>query len=160
MWLSSTAQQAVHAVLCIAQAERDTPVRVDEIAGVIGCPRNYLSKTLHLLTRAGVLKSERGPHGGFRLATSADRLTLAKVIAPFEPANKRRCLVGRPTCGDANPCAVHHRWKEIAGSVDEFFKKTTIASLIAGNTGASAEARDAIKSLRNPNRRLSHGSAA
>ena len=160
MWLSSTAQQAVHAVLCIAQAERDTPVRVDEIAAVIGCPRNYLSKTLHLLTRAGVLKSERGPRGGFRLATSAERLTLARVIAPFEPVNKRRCLVGRPTCGDANPCAAHHRWKEIAGSVDDFFKKTTIASLLAGNTNAPAEARDAIKSLRNPNRRLSHGSAA
>ena len=160
MWLSSTAQQAVHAVLCIAQAERDTPVRVDEIAAVIGCPRNYLSKTLHLLTRAGVLKSVRGPHGGFRLAMPAEKLPLAKVIAPFEPANERRCLLGRPTCGDANPCAAHHKWKEIAGRVDDFFMKTTVANLLAGKTSASAEARGAPKSLRNPNRRLSHGSAA
>lgn len=159
MWLSSTAQQAVNAVICIAQAESDAPVRVDEIARVMGCPRNYLSKTLHLLTRAGVLRSERGPKGGFRLAASAERLTLARVVAPFEPMGKRRCLVGRASCGDAHPCPMHHRWKEIAGSIDDFFRRTTIAGLIDGSPRASAEARDLIKSLRNSNRR-SHGSAA
>jgi Rrf2 family iron-sulfur cluster assembly transcriptional regulator len=126
----------------------------------MGCPRNYLSKTLHLLTRAGVLRSERGPKGGFRLAISAERLTLARIIAPFEPAGRRRCLVGRATCGDAHPCPVHHRWTEIAGSVDEFFKKTTIASLLEGSQQAPAEAREVVESLRNTNRRISHGSAA
>lgn len=160
MWLSSTAQQAVHAVLCIAQVDGNSPVRVDDIARAMGCPRNYLSKTLHLLTRAGVLRSERGPKGGFRLATSAERLTLARVIAPFEPAGRRRCLVGRATCGDAHPCPVHHRWKEVAGSVEDFFRKTTIASLLVGSANASAEARDVIESLRKPNRRLPHGSSA
>src|SRR5678816_3831863 len=83
MWLSSTAQQAIHAVLCIAGSADDGPVRVDEIVAVIGCPRNYLSKTLHLLVRAGVLRSERGPKGGFRLANPPDRITLAHVVAPF-----------------------------------------------------------------------------
>jgi Rrf2 family protein len=160
MWLSSTAQQALHAVLCIAQADGDAPVRVDDVARIMGCPRNYLSKTLHLLTRARVLRSERGPKGGFRLAISAERLTLARIIAPFEPAGRRRCLVGRATCGDANPCPVHHRWKEIAGSVDDFFKKTTIASLLDGSQDAPAEARDVVESLRNTKRRLSHGSVA
>jgi hypothetical protein len=55
---------------------------------------------------------------------------------------------------------VHHRWKEIAGSVDEFFKKTTIASLLEGSQQAPAEAREVVESLRNTNRRISHGSAA
>ena len=93
MWLSSTAQQAIHAVLCIADCGDEGPVRVDEIAAVIGVPRNYLSKTLYALTRAGVLRSERGPRGGFRLATPPDRITLASVVAPFEPMTDRRCLV-------------------------------------------------------------------
>jgi Rrf2 family protein len=160
MWLSSTAQQALHAVLCIAGSGEDGPVRVDEIAAVIGCPRNYLSKTLHLLTRAGVLTSERGPRGGFRLATASERLTLARVVAPFEPVGERRCLVGRATCGDKNPCAAHHRWKKVAGAVDEFFTKTTIASLLTGNPRATAEARALIQSLRRSNQRLPHGSVA
>ena len=160
MWLSSTAQQAIHAVLCIAGSEDRGPVRVDEIAAVTDYPRNYLSKTLHLLTRAGVLRSERGPKGGFQLATPADRLTLARVVAPFEPVGERRCLVGRPTCGDTNPCAAHSKWKKVAGGVDEFFKKTTIADLLKGNPRATAEAREVIQSVRLSNRRMSHGSVA
>src|SRR5690349_3270488 len=110
MWLSSTAQQAVHAVLCIAQAGEHSPVRVDELASIIGCPRNYLSKTLHILARARVLTSGRGRHGGFSLAGAPEKLTVARVIAPFERAGQRRCLIGRPTCSDANPCAAHNRW--------------------------------------------------
>lgn len=160
MWLSSTAQQAIQAVLCIGGNGDERPVRADEIATVIGCPRNYLSKTLHLLTRAGVLRSERGPKGGFRLALSPEKLTLAKVVAPFEPVGERRCLVGLPKCGDANPCAAHVRWKKIAGNVEDFFAKTTIADLLNGNPRASAEAREMIHSIRNPNQRSSHGSVA
>jgi Rrf2 family protein len=160
MWLSSTAQQAIHAVLCIAGGADEGPVRVDEIAAVMQCPRNYLSKTLHLLARVGVLRSERGPRGGFRLATTAQRLTLAQVVAPFEPIGERRCLVGRPTCGDSNPCAAHHRWKKVAGGVDEFFRKTTIADLLEGNPRATAQAREVIQSARLSNRRTSHGSIA
>ena len=160
MWLSSTAQQAVYAVLCIAQSEGDEPVRVDEVAKIMGSPRNYLSKTLHHLTRAGVLRSERGPRGGFRLALPPERTTLAKVVAPFEPAVKRRCLVGRATCSDARPCPAHHRWKEIAATVDDFFRKTTIADLLDDKSNASADAHWFKDSIRNPNRRSSHGSAA
>ena len=160
MWLSSTAQQSIHAVLCIAGSADDGPVRVDEIAEVIGCPRNYLSKTLYLLARAGVLRSERGPKEGFRLSSSPERLTLARVVAPFEPVGERRCLVGRPSCGDAHPCAVHHRWVVVAGQVNEFFNTTTIATLLEENPRATEEAREVIRSFRHSNQRISHGSVA
>lgn len=160
MWLSSTAQQAIHAVVCIAGSADAGPVRVDEIAAAIGCPRNYLSKTLHLLTRSRVLRSERGPKGGFRLAVRANQLTIARIIAPFEPVSERRCLLGRPVCGDAKPCAIHARWKVLAGNVEQFFRKTTIADVLEGNPGASAETRELILSFRNLNPRVSHGSVA
>lgn len=160
MWLSTTAQQALHAVVCIASMEEEGPVRVDEIAAVLRCPRNYLSKTLHLLVRAGVLVSERGPRGGFRLASGPDRLTLSRVIAPFEPVAERRCLLGRPTCGDANPCPAHHRWKKVAGTVDAFFTSTTVATLMKGDQRAIEAARERIAALRNSNPRTSHGSVA
>jgi Rrf2 family protein len=160
MWLSSTAQQAIHAVLCIAGTTGEGPVRVDEIAGALQCPRNYLSKTLHLLVRAGVLRSERGPKGGFQLAVPADRLTLARVVAPFEPVGQKRCLLGLATCGGANPCAAHDRWSRVAGRVDDFFAGTTIESLRRG-TPAFARARDTTRSVRRPrlsNPRSAHGS--
>ena len=157
MWLSSTAQQALHAVLCIAGSGADRPVRVDAIAAVIGCPRNYLSKTLHVLTRAGVLRSRRGPAGGFLLAVSPSQLTLAQVIAPFEPASERRCLLGRPTCGDADACAAHERWACIARRAEEFFQATTIAHLLRDWPRAGSTARARLTSLRGPHTRRAHG---
>jgi Rrf2 family protein len=160
MWLSSTAQQALHAVLCIAGAGDESPVRVDEIAAAIDCPRNYLSKTLHVLVRAGVLQSERGPKGGFRLSEPPDRLTLARVVAPFEPIGQRRCLVGRARCDDADPCSAHPRWRRLAARVDAFFETTTVATLLRENPRAAARARAVIRSTRHPHQRLPHGSVA
>ena len=134
MWLNSTAQTALRAVLCIAEQGDDRPMRVDDIAAALDCPRNYLSKTLHALTRAGILNSTRGPKGGFRLADPAARLALARVVRPFEPAGERRCLMGRATCGDAHPCVVHHRWSRTAAAVENFFGQTTVADLLKKDT--------------------------
>ncbi len=130
MWLNSTAQTALSAVLYIAEHGADTPIRVDDIADALGSPRNYLSKTLHALAREGVLRSSRGPGGGFQLVDPPESLALARVIEPFEPIGDRRCLVGRPTCADANPCQAHHRWSGMAAQIEAFFNETTIADLL------------------------------
>ncbi len=130
MWLNSTAQNALRAVQYIARHSADGPVRVDDVAASLRCPRNYLSKTLHALTRAGVLRSTRGPKGGFQLVDAPDRLALARVVGPFEPAGERRCLLGRASCGDAHPCLVHHRWSRAATVVENFFGQTTVADLL------------------------------
>lgn len=130
MWLNSTAQNALRAVLFIADTGGVEPVRVDDIASALECPRNYLSKTMHALTKAGVLTSMRGRHGGFLLAEAPSKLILARVIDPFQPAGERRCLLGHPKCGIAEPCLVHNRWSAVASQIEDFFGKTTIAELL------------------------------
>lgn len=130
MWLNSTAKVAIRSVIFIAEKGGDAPVRVDDVAAALNTPRNYLSKTLHALTKAGVLRSFRGPKGGFRLIDPAEELPLAKVIAAFAPANDRRCLIGRPKCGDARPCLAHDQWSKVTAGVDDFFSHTTVADLM------------------------------
>lgn len=130
MWLNSTAQTALRAVLYIAEHATDAPVRVDDIASAIRCPRNYLSKTLHALVHAGVLRSARGPKGGFRLIDASDRLSLSRVVRSFQPKAEKRCLLGRATCGDANSCFAHARWSAVAAHVEDFFGQTTVADLL------------------------------
>ena len=79
MWISGTSQYAIRAVVYVATHGTDAPVRVGPIATALDVPQNYLSKTLHILARAGVLRSLRGPRGGFQLAIPPARLTLARV---------------------------------------------------------------------------------
>lgn len=146
--LPQTAEYALRAVYYIAEAEQGAPVRVSEVAEALGVPRNYLSKTLHQLARVGVLESTRGPRGGFRLASPPAELTLAEVVGPFLPAEGRACVLGRPRCSDAAPCAAHGRWKLVAERMRTFFGETTVEDLIdsPGDRGyrlRSAESRPA-----------------
>jgi Rrf2 family iron-sulfur cluster assembly transcriptional regulator len=140
MWISGTSQYAIRAVVYVATHGVDRPVRVAPMAASLKVPRNYLSKTLHLLTRAGVLKSTRGPQGGFQLAIPAAKLTLARVTAPFDEAGGRHCLLGRPRCGDDHPCAAHAHWSAISETLQTFFRETTIDDLVreAQTPGARA----------------------
>ena len=130
MILSQTALYALRATLCLATHEPSVPVRVEDIAEQLDVPRNYLSKILHVLARAGVLASSRGPGGGFQLAQPAADLTLAEVVEHFDQiSDGPSCLLGRPECSDQNPCAAHDRWRSVSSAVNDFFRQTSIADL-------------------------------
>jgi Rrf2 family protein len=117
--------------------QTEGPIKLERIASSLGVPRNYLSKTLHQLARAGILDSGRGPQGGFRLAHPPESLRLADVVAPFEPTRlARRCLLGTGECSDATPCAAHERWKVISGPMHAFFQETTVLDLFQGTASA------------------------
>lgn len=140
MPISSTSQYALRAVLHVAEHGREAPVPVDAIAADLRVPRNYLSKTLHVLARAGVLTSGRGPRGGFRLARSPRAITLADVTAPFDDVAARTCLLGRTTCGWKNPCSAHPRWEAVSAAQQAFFRGTTVADLLGEIAEAPAMA--------------------
>ena len=140
--LSQTAEYALRTVLYLADRQDDGLVGADELAKVLGVPRNYLSKTLHRLTRERILSSARGKGGGFRLATDPRRLTLLEVVQPFDAISaRRRCLLGRPTCDDRNPCPAHRHWKAVSTQVADFFRGTTVAELVAGTGGRPSQDR-------------------
>lgn len=131
--LSQTAEYALRTVLYLAAGQQDELRRASEVAEALDLPQNYLSKTLHLLARAGVLTSSRGKHGGFRLTKNPSRITLAEVVEPFDgPTGSRTCLLGRTACSDSDPCPAHGRWKSVSGEVATFFRETTVGDLLTG----------------------------
>lgn len=138
MILSQTAVYALRAVIHLAESNDEALVRVDDMAEALDVPRNYLSKILHTLARSGVLRSTRGPGGGFRLAIPADELRLLDVVSNFDDMDDRRtCLLGRPECSDTDPCPVHARWQDASREVLSFFLETTVADLFDGKGAAT-----------------------
>lgn len=141
--LSQSAEYALRAALYIAERDSTAPVRVVEMAEALSIPRNYLSKVLHLLARAGVLRSTRGPKGGFQLVGVPAEITLDQIIAPVDPGDERlECLLGQPRCSDDRPCAAHARWKAINQKVRGFFSETTLDDLIRPDPGESPRGPD------------------
>lgn len=128
--LSQTAEYALRAAVWLAE-HQDGPVRVGELASALKVPKNYLSKTMHQMARAGVLSSVRGKNGGFTLARKPTSIRLLDIVRPFDPMMERReCVLGRPTCSDANPCGAHERWKAVMQTTMTFFSQTTLGDLI------------------------------
>lgn len=136
--LSNTAQYALRAMIYLGQHEGEGPIRVEDIAERLDVPRNYLSKILHALVKEGVVRSLRGPHGGFALARPASAVVLYDVVAPFDDIEARRtCLLGRQECSDIVPCVIHEHWKATATQVAGFFRETSLAAVVK-DTGTPA----------------------
>ncbi len=129
--LSNTAEYALRAMIYLGKREGTERVRVEEIAEALDVPRNYLSKILHTLVKEGVLRSVRGPRGGFELAVPTESVSLFDVVEPFQDIEARRtCLLGRKECSDQNPCSVHHRWRDTATRVAAFFRETRLSDVV------------------------------
>jgi Rrf2 family protein len=143
MTLSQTAEHALRAVLFLAGQPAHQRVPAEAIAEALAAPRNYMSKTLGVLAKAGVITSARGPTGGFRLEVSPTELTLARVIRPFsEPNGSPVCMTGDRRCGGDDPCGTHTRWQALQAELLAPMERTTIADLLGQptNGGARSEA--------------------
>ena len=132
--LSQTSQYALRTVLQLARLPEGGRESAVDLARQMAVPHNYLSKTLHQLAKAGVVVGTRGKHGGFVLTRPPHRIKLAEVVAPFQDVGERSCLLGRPACSDARPCAAHGQWKGVAEQIAAFFSRTTIADLLEAST--------------------------
>ena len=99
MLLSGKAIAALEAVLDIACNARPDPVRSREVAARLGRPKRYLEKAMQRLAHAGILKSVRGPRGGYMLARERRRISVGeilRIIAAGEDA--------KPAPAPCSPC--------------------------------------------------------
>ncbi|HWF72728.1 MAG TPA: Rrf2 family transcriptional regulator [Solirubrobacteraceae bacterium] len=80
MRISAKAEYAVRAAVELAAATGDKPVKAERLATAQEIPLNFLENILGELRHAGVVRSQRGAEGGFRLAKPAAEVTIADVI--------------------------------------------------------------------------------
>ena len=134
--LTRTGGYALHATLTIAEMGADgRAVRATEISEALSIPANYLAKILHALARAGVLVSERGRRGGFRLARGPSEIRLIDVIQSFDDMGReRQCILGKGACSDVDTCRAHHDWLAASAPAYRFFETRTLADLMKRRT--------------------------
>lgn len=127
--LSQTAEYALRAMVALATASR-TALTAQEIAVDSHVPPDYLAKVLRLLSRAGLVRAQRGRGGGFQTARPSNQLTVLEVVSAVDPVQRiRTCPLGLAAHGE-NLCSLHRAIDDAARSVEEAFQATTIQSLI------------------------------
>ena len=127
--LSQTAEYALRAMVALATGNREA-LTAQEIAADSHIPLDYLSKVLSLLSRAGLVRSQRGRGGGFQTARPSTELTVLEVVSAVDPLRRiKTCPLGLTAHG-TNLCPLHRKLDEAARSVEQAFSSTTIASLV------------------------------
>ncbi len=135
--ISRSATYALRALTFMAAREPDEWSLNREIAEDLGLPPQYLTKILRVLTAEGILISQRGRTGGFRLARPANQLTLLDVVDPFDHLSDRQtCLLGQTVCSNENACPLHDQWRRISDSLCRALRGRTLAQF-AGQVSAS-----------------------
>ena len=97
--ISEAASLALHTASFLA-ARGEALATTGEIARAFGVSQAHLSKVLQRLVGAGIIKSVRGPHGGFRLAPTGREATLLDVYQAIDgPLQAGEYLLGNFACG-------------------------------------------------------------
>jgi Rrf2 family protein len=133
MHVTAKADYAVRAVVELAGSSQAAPRKVDDIAQAQSIPVSFLENILTQLRSSGVVRSQRGPEGGYWLARPAEELDLAHVIRAVEGP-----LVGvrgqRPEeieyTGSAE--ALQQVWIALRANLRKVLEETTVADVAEG----------------------------
>jgi Rrf2 family protein len=133
MHVTAKADYAVRAVIELAASSQDAPRKVDDVAQAQDIPVSFLENILTQLRSAGIVRSQRGPEGGYWLAHPADELPLATVIRAVEGP-----LVGvrgqRPEEVSYNGSAqsLQQVWLALRANLRKVLEHVTVADVAAG----------------------------
>ena len=114
MRLTTKGRYAVTAMLDLALHDERGPVTLADIAERQGISLSYLEQLFAQLRRRGLVKSTRGPGGGYRLGQENKHIAVADVItAVDESVDATRCG-GRENCQGEERCLTHDLWQDLS----------------------------------------------
>jgi Rrf2 family iron-sulfur cluster assembly transcriptional regulator len=152
MKLSTKGRYAVMAMVDLAQHSGDRPVCLSEIAERQEISLSYLEQLFAKLRRGGLVKSVRGPGGGYLLAHDRDETRIADIIlAVDEPIRAVRCKPGQTLgCrGDRSRCLTHDLWEELSNQIHLFLSAVTLGDVcekrVLGTSGLTYRANVAAQ---------------
>ena len=137
MQITRAADYAVRVMIHLASLPPGASVHRPDIAKATGVPQDFLSKVLQHLVQAGMVASQRGAGGGFRLAVASSNVSLLDVLEVIEgPTRLNVCLRPGPSCARKVWCAAHAVWVEAQAALERVLSSASMAKLAeqcAGN---------------------------
>ncbi len=131
MWITKKTDYATRAVLALTLAP-ESPLKMHDIAARTHVPESLLEQIMTQLRGAGIVRSERGRNGGYRLNHSPEDITLERVVRLFQgPLAPIACA----TRSEPEPCAMEigcgmlDTWREVRDATIAILERTTFADL-------------------------------
>jgi len=135
MRLTTKGRYAVTAVLDLALNCNDKPVNLSDISERQSISLSYLEQLFSKLRKNEIVKSVRGPGGGYLLNARKEDISVAHIInAVNETVQLSRCD-GRANCHDGRQCLTHNLWIDLSDRINDFLDNISIDELIKQNNG-------------------------
>ena len=141
MKLSTKGRYAAMAMVDLASNGGGSPVALADIATRQEISLSYLEQLFAKLRRGGLVRSVRGPGGGYLLAHAIDQTRVSDIIvAVDEPIRATRCAshsaMGCKT--DRSRCITHDLWEELGNQIHLFLRSVSLADVIENKVVGSA----------------------
>ena len=131
MILTTKARYAVMAVIEISENKYNQPVSLIAISKNQRISLSYLEQIFARLKKSGIVKSVKGPGGGYVLGDEREKITVANIIRAMGEAIKMtRCNTENKGCNNRNAkCKTHHLWRGLEDRIYEYLDSISINKL-------------------------------
>ena len=131
MRLTTKGRFAVTAMLDLALQNSDKPVTLADISERQGISLSYLEQLFSRLRRNGLVKSVRGPGGGYRIAKNQAEITISEIITAVDEQIDATQCGGQENCHDERRCMTHDLWASLNDKILEYLSGVSLADLVA-----------------------------
>jgi Rrf2 family protein len=137
VYISAKVDYAMRALLALAAAPAESPVKGETLAIAQRVPVKFVENTLVELRRAGIVSSQRGPEGGYRLARPADAIAVADVFRALEgPLADVRGERPEETVYEGPAAHLQDVWVAVRAALRLVLESVTLADILAGKLPA------------------------
>jgi Rrf2 family iron-sulfur cluster assembly transcriptional regulator len=137
MRLTTKGRFAVTAMLDLAINEVDKPVTLAGISERQNISLSYLEQLFSRLRRCGLVKSVRGPGGGYRIAKALNEITVSEIISAVDELIDATQCGGHENCRDERRCMTHDLWSSLNVKILEYLSGVSLADLVANNQAST-----------------------
>jgi Rrf2 family protein len=131
MLISAKGRYALRCMLDISLNGSDENVKLKDIAERQDIPIKYLEQIVSALNKAGFVKGERGPNGGYRLSKPPENYTVGMIIKLIEGDTAPvSCLADENDCERSDKCVSMILWKKLNDAVNSVLDGTTLADMM------------------------------
>ena len=119
----------------LARREGDAAraVALADIAARQEISLSYLEQLFARLRRKGLVKSARGPGGGYRLANGPEATSIADIVhAVDEPLRATRCSEAKGCMIKGERCLTHDLWEDLGARIEDYLASVTLADVALG----------------------------
>jgi Rrf2 family protein len=124
---SKSCKYAIKACIFLATNTEQICVNVKDIAKAINAPEHFTAKILQELSKKRIIKSSKGPNGGFCMNTKQVNQPIYEIVKCIDGEGLlTECVLGLEMCSHSNPCPMHFEYEKIRLSLKIMLENNTI----------------------------------